>query len=152
MNLKKSLSLLSVLVLVIFTTAMVSRNTNAYETPIKNTEKKEVLTSKGLSGKGRSFIYRALTKPLAKKYDISLKRRMMSRCPSGLRYYVYESPSEANPYFLGKMRLYSGCRGKIVCEFRVNASEDRVEIFHNKKKKYLSVKRWISDNETLARR
>lgn len=151
MNLKKSISLLSALVLVvIFTTAMVSRDT--YKAPVKNTEKKQVSARKGLSEKGRSFIYQALTKPLAKKYNINLKRRMISRCPSGLRYYVYESPSEANPYFLGKMRLYTGCRGKIVCEFRVTASEDRVEIFHNKKKKYVSVKRWVSDNETLARK
>ena len=145
MNLKKNIVLMSALVLVIvFTTAMISRSTETVNT---ESSKKSVVKAKfdrkSLSERGRKLVHETLLKPLSRKYKVNLKRQMVSRCPSGLRYYVQEGPSEANPYFAGKMRLYSGCRGKIVCEFRVAASEDRIEIFQADQKKYVTVSNWM---------
>lgn len=148
MNFKKNIVLMSALALVIvFTTAMISRNTATSATKrSKKVVVKDTPGRKSLSEKGRRLVHRTLMKPLSKKYKVNLKRQMVSRCPSGLRYYMSEGPSEANPYFEGKMRLYSGCRGKVVCEFRVAASEDRIEVFQTDEKKYVTVSNWILAN------
>lgn len=147
-QIKKTILGVSALALVvIFTTAMISRKTEAPQLKAK----KVVLSDKmQLSSKGRKFIHEKLMKPLAKRYKINLKRQMVSRCPSGLRYRMHESPSESNPYFVGKMKLYSGCRGKVVCEFRVNTSENKIEVFQEDKQQYVTASNWIlasSSNE-----
>jgi hypothetical protein len=143
-QMKKAILGVSALALVvIFTTAMVSRNIEAPQLKAKKVVLSDIKDKMQLSSKGRKFIHEKLMKPLAKRYKINLKRQMISRCPSGLRYRMHESPSESNPYFVGKMRLYSGCRGKVVCEFRVNTSEDKIEVFQEDKQQYVTASNWI---------
>ncbi|EAY29531.1 hypothetical protein [Microscilla marina] len=142
-HIKKTVLGVSTLALVVlFTTAMISRSVDKIPVKAKTTliDKKDRVQ---LSSRGRLFVHENLTKPLARRYKVNLKRQMISRCPSGLRYAIYESPAEASPYFVGKMRLYSGCKGKVVCEFRVNTSEDKIEVFQEDKQRYVAVSNWI---------
>lgn len=143
-QMKKTILGVSALALVVvFTTAMISRSAEISQLKSKKivlNDKKDELR---LSSKGRKFIHETLMRPLAKRYKVNLKRQMISRCPSGLRYHMQESPSEANPYFVGKMRLYSGCRGKVVCEFRLNASEDKIEVFQEDTQQYVTASAWM---------
>ncbi|WP_299453541.1 hypothetical protein [uncultured Microscilla sp.] len=150
-HIKKTVLGVSALALVVlFTTAMISRSVGKIPVKAKKTTLIDKKDRVQLSSKGRLFVHENLTKPLARRYKVNLKRQMISRCPSGLRYAIYESPAEANPYFVGKMRLYSGCRGKVVCEFRVNTSEDKIEVFQEDKQQYVAVSNWILASSSTA--
>ena len=142
MNFKRNIVLMATLALIVVgSTAMISRHTE--NTPTK--EEKVVPEKKTRWGsKGHKLVWETLTKPLAKKYRISLKRQMMSRCPSGLQYRLAKYTVKKGNYFYGKMNKYSGCtKGKFICEFRVNTTQNQVQVFDQKTKKYTNHTQWL---------
>ncbi|OJJ16351.1 hypothetical protein BKI52_34230 [marine bacterium AO1-C] len=147
MNLKRNIVLMAALALIVVgSTAMISRHTE--NTPTKKdrvVEDKVVPEKKTRWGnKGHKLVWATLTKPLAKKYKVNLKRQMISRCPSGLQYRLAEYAVKKGNYFYGKMYKYSGCaKGAFICKFRVNTAQNQVQVFDQKTKKYTSHNQWL---------
>ncbi len=140
MNLKRNIVLMSALaVLILGSTAMISRS--------DVNESDKVVPEKKITWqeKGRKLVHKKLTTPLAKKYKVNLKRRVISRCPSGLRYRLKDYTVKKGNYFYGQMKKYSGCSGgKLICKFRVNAAQNQVQVLDEKTNQYTSHNQWLS--------
>lgn len=105
-----------------------------------------------LTAKGLELIELKLLKPLRQKIKIKANAKMYSRCPSGLNHYVEADPSEDSPYFLCVIEHYQGCEGRKVCNFRVNANEEIIEVLDTKTQTYISAEKWLNGQteSTLA--
>jgi hypothetical protein len=105
----------------------------------KKTNKEYVLTEKG-----HRLIQRELVSPIRKKLNIKTRGEMFSRCPSGLQYNVVSNASETMAYFGVSLRNYVGCDGKKICRFRVNASQDRLEVYDEAAQEFVVAQTWLS--------
>jgi hypothetical protein len=105
-----------------------------------------------LTEKGQKLIEEKLLAPLRTKLKNNSPSKIYSRCPSGLQYRTLQKPSEDSPYFKIALKNYVGCRGEFVCEFRVNAAEDMVEVLDAKAVRFVAAEKWasIQTSETLA--
>jgi hypothetical protein len=100
--------------------------------------------NKSLTEKGRKLIEKELLAPMRKQLKIKANTEMFSRCPSGLRYYVKEYPTETSPYFVGNLKNYRGCSAHKVCDFRLSVHEDKMEIRDNDSQDYTASTAWFS--------
>ena len=105
---------------------------------------KKMVSDKVMSEKGHRLIQRELVSPVRKKLNIKARGEMFSRCPSGLQYQIVANVNDNSAYFGGVLRNYVGCEGNKVCRFRLNANEDRVEIFDEANKQFVSAQTWLS--------
>ena len=105
---------------------------------------KQSLNDKILSEKGHRLVQHELVSPVRKKLNIKVRGEMFSRCPSGLQYQIVANVNDNSAYFGGVLRNYVGCQGNKVCRFRVNANEDRVEVFDESAQQFISAQAWLS--------
>jgi|GEM_PF-3814063 len=105
---------------------------------------KQATGDKYLTEKGQRLIQRELISPVRKKLNIKIRGEMFSRCPSGLQHQIVANVSDNSAYFGGVLRNYVGCEGNKICRFRVNANEDRVEIYDESNKQFVSAQAWLS--------
>ena len=105
---------------------------------------KQTTTDKVLSERGHRLLQRELVSPLRKKMNIKVRGEMFSRCPSGLQYQIVANVSDNSAYFGGVLRNYVGCEGNKLCRFRVNANEDRIEVYDEANKQFVGVQAWLS--------
>lgn len=104
----------------------------------------KIVGDKTMSEKGHRLVQRELVSPVRKKLNIKARGEMFSRCPSGLQYQIVANVNDNSAYFGGVLRNYVGCEGNKVCRFRLNANEDRVEIFDETNKQFISAQAWLS--------
>ncbi len=97
-----------------------------------------------MTEKGHRILQRELVSPIRKKMNIKVRGEMFSRCPSGLQYQIVANVSDNSAYFGGVLRNYVGCEGNKVCRFRVNANEDRIEVYDEANKQFVSAQAWLS--------
>ncbi len=105
---------------------------------------KKTVADKIMSEKGHRLVQRELVSPIRKKLNIKARGEMFSRCPSGLDYQIVANVNDNSAYFGGVLRNYVGCEGNKICRFRLNANEDRVEIFDEANKQFVSAQTWLS--------
>lgn len=105
-----------------------------------------------ITDKGRNLIHNQLRQQVYKKMDKKINSKSFSRCPSGLQYRILESPSLSSPYFKGILKNYQGCSARQVCMFRMDASEEVLEVFNKATNSYQNVNDWlaIQDVKSLA--
>lgn len=104
----------------------------------------KMVSDKIMSEKGHRLVQRELVSPIRKKMNIKARGEMFSRCPSGLQYQIVANVNDNSAYYGGVLRNYVGCEGNKVCRFRLNANEDRVEIFDEANKQFISAQAWLS--------
>ncbi|MCU0446981.1 MAG: hypothetical protein MUE85_18950 [Microscillaceae bacterium] len=100
--------------------------------------------AENLTQKGVLLIEKQLLDPLRAKFKNQSPSKIYSRCPSGLQYRMLNKPSEDSPYFKLALRNYVGCKGEFVCEFRVSAAEETIEVLDSKAIKFVSAERWVN--------
>lgn len=83
--------------------------------------------NKELTENGRNLIQHQLVDPLKEKLNDTRDARIMSRCPSGVRYYMEDMATSQEPYFFGTVYNYTGCEGTVVCNFRLSQDETVLE-------------------------
>jgi hypothetical protein len=130
---KKQFLIVLALVAVVITTTMTAA------TLYKTTSNDKIL-----SERGHRLVQRDLVSPVRKKLNIKVRGEMFSRCPSGLQYQIVANVNDNSAYFGGVLRNYVGCEGNKICRFRVNANEDRVEIFDETNQQFISAQAWLS--------
>lgn len=94
-----------------------------------------------LSEKGKKLIMEQIIDPLQSKKK-QAKAEMYSRCPSGIKHYVAEEPTQENPYFTGTVVDRSGCSSTTICYFRMDKKEEVLEAKSTEEDDYLPVAEW----------
>ena len=98
-----------------------------------------------MTEKGEDLIQNELITPLQNKLKIKHNAQMFSRCPSGLAYAILQNPDNPKGYYEGVVENYTGCTGERVCSFRLNATENELQVFHDEKNKFMSTKKWLKN-------
>lgn len=97
-----------------------------------------------LSEKGEQLIHHKLVKPISRKFGMPINLNQFSRCPSGVQFYQVAGPSEENPYFILQLYNSHGCMPVDLCELKVSANEEEVEVWNEKTEKYITTKEFIA--------
>ena len=129
----------------LFTSAPINPSPTPIETPTISQPTTE------LSDKGYNLLQAKLIDPLTKINNHGVAPQMFSRCGSGFSNVLDESPSANNPYFTGTIRYYVGCdEGLEVGKFRLNSTEDKLEVQDKTTKQFISPEKWLSDYARTA--
>lgn len=102
----------------------------------------EQVATYGLPEKGEALLMREIVEPLRAKKGKRPKAEMYSRCPSGVTYYLSESPSEQNNHYTGRVVDRMGCSSELVCLFRIDRNEEVLEAKSTEEQEFLPVAEW----------
>ncbi len=110
----------------------------------KEEEKKIINEEIYLSKKGEKLIHNKLVRPISKKFGMPINLNQFSRCPSGIQFYQMAGRNEKDPYFLVQLYNSHGCMPVNLCQLRVSANEEEVEVWNEKTETYITTKEFIA--------
>jgi hypothetical protein len=97
------------------------------------------------------YVRKNVCTPISKmEGNASVKMSSFSRCPSGYQPQVAGNHDSAkvDRFVFGKVRLYKGCNGNNVCDFKVFVNKNITLIRSNDKAEYVTVNEWLAAKKT----
>ena len=94
----------------------------------------------------RNFVQKKICMVLSKNdADAGIKLKYFGRCPSGYQSAIADARDSVklDKYVYGKIKLYEGCRGNYVCDFKVCVNKNSAELKSAEMTEYVSVDEWL---------
>src|ERR1043166_6622508 len=108
---------------------------------------KHSITFKEEYGEVLAFVSEKIVTPISKSRGTgNMKMSAFSRCPSGYQSRLagdYDS-AKVDRFVFGKVRLYKGCSGNNVCDFKVCVNKNIALVRTDDTEEFVTVKDWLN--------